>query len=190
MVGPVDLDKTVEYWQQDKWNGCFHVKWHIVKDVPNSVLKHITLENNDNKPVTNSRDTQEVKLEQVLQMLKIFKEHVSKTSILDDFMFYENRQKLMQEKKAKQQLQKQAWDGKTSDAVVGETEKDAANGKPRLQKPLESVTILNQDVQQGGLEELKPSEENGVAVAAGDALKTAKPATEKRAIANGSAGGC
>ena len=84
----------------------------------------------------------------------------------------------------------QAWDGKTSDAVAGEKEKDAANGKPRLQKPLESVTILNKDVQQGGLEELKPSEENGVAVAAGDALKMAKPATEKRAIANGYAGGC
>jgi YT521-B-like domain len=60
MVGPVDFEKTVEYWQQDKWNGCFPVKWHMVKDVPNSMLKHIILENNDNKPVTNSRDTQEV----------------------------------------------------------------------------------------------------------------------------------
>ena len=29
-----------------------------VKDVPNSQLRHIRLENNDNKPVTNSRDTQ------------------------------------------------------------------------------------------------------------------------------------
>lgn len=61
MVGPVDFNKTLDYWQQDKWIGCFPVKWHIVKDVPNSILKHITLENNDNKPVTNSRDTQEVR---------------------------------------------------------------------------------------------------------------------------------
>lgn len=60
MVGPVDFNKNLEYWQQDKWNGCFPVKWHVVKDVPNSLLKHITLENNENKPVTNSRDTQEV----------------------------------------------------------------------------------------------------------------------------------
>lgn len=60
MVGPVDFEKSLEYWQQDKWNGCFPVKWHIVKDVPNSLLKHITLDNNENKPVTNSRDTQEV----------------------------------------------------------------------------------------------------------------------------------
>lgn len=60
MVGPVDFQKNVEYWQQDKWNGQFPVKWHIVKDVPNSQLKYIILENNENKPVTNSRDTQEV----------------------------------------------------------------------------------------------------------------------------------
>lgn len=60
MVGPVDFNKTVEYWQQDKWIGCFPVKWHIVKDIPNGSLRHITLENNENKPVTNSRDTQEV----------------------------------------------------------------------------------------------------------------------------------
>ena len=80
--------------------------------------------------------------------------------------------------------------GKTSDAVDGEKEKDATNGKHRLQKPLESITILNKDVQQGGLEERKPSEENGVAAAAGDALKMAKPATEKGASANGYAGGC
>jgi len=60
MTGPVDFDKTVEYWQQDRWTGCFNVKWHIIKDIPNGVLRHITLENNENKPVTNSRDTQEV----------------------------------------------------------------------------------------------------------------------------------
>jgi ribosomal protein S21 len=52
--------------------------------------------------------TIQINLEQGLQMLKIFKEHVSKTSILEDFTFYENRQKLMQEKRAKQQqIQKQ-----------------------------------------------------------------------------------
>ena len=34
------------------------MKWIYVKDVPNSQLRHIRLENNENKPVTNSRDTQ------------------------------------------------------------------------------------------------------------------------------------
>ncbi|KAK4764747.1 hypothetical protein SAY86_025837 [Trapa natans] len=113
MMGPVDFQKNLDYWQQDKWNGCFPVKWHIVKDVPNNLLKHIILENNENKPVTNSRDTQEVKLEQGLKMIKIFKDHSSKTCLLDDFEFYENRQKVIQEKKSKQQqFQKQIWEGK------------------------------------------------------------------------------
>lgn len=35
-------------------------------------------------------------------MIKVFKEHSSKTCILDDFGFYEARQKTIQEKKAKQ----------------------------------------------------------------------------------------
>ncbi|XP_071726472.1 YTH domain-containing protein ECT4-like isoform X2 [Rutidosis leptorrhynchoides] len=118
MVGPVDFDKRLEYWQQDKWVGCFPLKWHIVKDLPNSLLKHITLENNENKPVTNSRDTQEVKLEQGLQVIKVFKEHSSKQCILDDFEFYEDRQKRIQEKKAKQQqFQKQVWEGKPKEGV-------------------------------------------------------------------------
>ncbi|XP_077238628.1 YTH domain-containing protein ECT4-like [Tasmannia lanceolata] len=103
MMGPVDFDKSVDYWQQDKWSGQFSVKWHIIKDVPNSQFRHIILENNDNKPVTNSRDTQEVKLEQGLEMLTIFNEYESDTSILDDFDFYEGRQKAMQERKARQQ---------------------------------------------------------------------------------------
>ncbi|XP_021670268.1 YTH domain-containing protein ECT4 isoform X3 [Hevea brasiliensis] len=104
MVGPVDFDKSVDYWQQDKWSGQFPVKWHIIKDVPNSQFRHIVLENNDNKPVTNSRDTQEVKLEQGVEMLNIFKNYEADMSILDDFDFYEDRQKAMQERKARQQV--------------------------------------------------------------------------------------
>ena len=42
-------------------------------------------------------------------MLKIFKDHSSRTCIVDDFDFYEGRQNTIQEKKAKQQqFQKQA----------------------------------------------------------------------------------
>lgn len=103
MLGPVDFDKSVDYWQQDKWSGQFAVKWHIIKDVPNSQFRHIVLENNDNKPVTNSRDTQEVKLEQGIEMLNILKSYETDMSILDDFDFYEERQKAMQERKVKQQ---------------------------------------------------------------------------------------
>ena len=53
----------------------------------------------------------QVKLEQGIQVLKTFKSHVSKTSILDDFEFYEARQRSLLEKKAKrQQFQKQVME--------------------------------------------------------------------------------
>ncbi|KAJ8759061.1 hypothetical protein K2173_003299 [Erythroxylum novogranatense] len=102
MVGPVDFDKSVDYWQQDKWSGQFPVRWQIIKDVPNSQFRHIVLENNDKKPVTNSRDTQEVELNQGIEMLNIFKNYESHSSILDDFLFYEERQKAIQATKSKQ----------------------------------------------------------------------------------------
>ncbi|KAL1217216.1 YTH domain-containing protein ECT3 [Cardamine amara subsp. amara] len=102
MVGPVDFNTSVEYWQQDRWTGHFPVKWLIVKDVPNSLFRHIIIENNDNKPVTNSRDTQEVGLEQGIEMLKIFKNIEMRSSILDDFSFYEERQRAIQDRKARQ----------------------------------------------------------------------------------------
>lgn len=63
MVGPVDFEKNADYWQQDRWSGQFPVKWHIIKDVPNIRFRHVLLENNDNKPVTHSRDSQEVSFE-------------------------------------------------------------------------------------------------------------------------------
>ncbi|KAI5057392.1 hypothetical protein GOP47_0027407 [Adiantum capillus-veneris] len=103
MVGSVDFNKNLEFWQQDKWTGRIPVKWHIVKDVPNSQFRHIILENNDNKPVTNSRDTQEVPPSQGSEMLSIFKNYSLKTSILDDFQFYETRQKFMQDNRARKQ---------------------------------------------------------------------------------------
>ncbi|KAK7853942.1 yth domain-containing family protein 2 [Quercus suber] len=101
MVGSVDFTKDMDFWQQDKWSGSFSVKWHIIKDVPNTNFRHIILENNENKPVTNSRDTQEIMYKKGLEMLKIFKNHTLKTSLLDDFIYYENRQKIMKEEKSR-----------------------------------------------------------------------------------------
>uniref|UniRef100_A0A0D9VTD1 YTH domain-containing family protein n=1 Tax=Leersia perrieri TaxID=77586 RepID=A0A0D9VTD1_9ORYZ len=101
MVGPVDFHKDMGFWQQDKWSGSFPVKWHLVKDVPNSTFRHIILENNENKPVTNSRDTQEIPFKSGISMLKLFKDGPLTTSILDDFPFYEGRQKAMLEEKCR-----------------------------------------------------------------------------------------
>lgn len=95
MSGPVDFKKKMDFWQQDKWNGFFPVTWHIIKDIPNRNFQHITLENNENKSVTFSRDTQEIKLRQGLRMLLMFKSYPLRRSVLDDFDFYENREKTL-----------------------------------------------------------------------------------------------
>lgn len=107
MVGPVDFSKSMDFWQQDKWTGSFSVRWHIIKDIPNAQLRHIILENNDNKPVTNSRDTQDINLQEGLEMLEIFKNYPARSSIVDGFYLYESRQRALQEKRARMKAQPQ-----------------------------------------------------------------------------------
>ncbi|KAH9728432.1 YTH domain-containing protein ECT2 [Citrus sinensis] len=143
MVGPVDFDKTVEYWQQDKWVGCFPLKWHIIKDVPNSSLRHITLENNENKPVTNSRDTQEVS------------------------------------------------DGKPSDVIIDDKDKDVALAKDRVQKSQEE-TLVKELALTETIGDVKKLEENGSAATVEDAVKGAKSAVSsgKKGTSNGVASAC
>lgn len=93
MVGYVDMNKDLDFWQVDKWCGFFPVEWHVVKDVPNWELYHIILDNNEGKAVTHTRDTHEIKLKEGLQMLSIFKKFSAVTSLLDDMDFYEEREK-------------------------------------------------------------------------------------------------
>ncbi|CAG9854915.1 unnamed protein product [Phyllotreta striolata] len=92
MVSAVDYNSNSSVWSQDKWKGQFKVRWIYVKDVPNVQLRHIRLENNDNKPVTNSRDTQEVPHSRGVQVLRIMHAYRHSTSIFDDFVHYEKRQ--------------------------------------------------------------------------------------------------
>lgn len=73
-------------------------------------------------------------------MLKIFKDHSSRTCILDDFGFYEGRQNTIQEKKAKQQqYQKQMWEGKQTDE---RNKEEGANGELKSQKSSEVASDL------------------------------------------------
>lgn len=92
MVSEVDLCDETGIWTQDKWKGKFDIKWIYIKDVPNGQLRHIRLENNENKPVTNSRDTQEVPLDKGKMVMKVIHAYSHTTSIFDDFEHYEKRQ--------------------------------------------------------------------------------------------------
>lgn len=92
MMTAVDYNSVSSVWHQDKWKGQFKVKWLYVKDVPNAQLRHIRLENNENKSVTNSRDVQEVPNPKGQQVFQIIHAFVHTTSIFDDFKHYEQRQ--------------------------------------------------------------------------------------------------
>ncbi|XP_076308568.1 uncharacterized protein LOC143223986 [Tachypleus tridentatus] len=92
MMSAVNYNTSVGIWAQDKWKDQFKVSWIYVKDVPNSQLCHIRLENNENKPVANSHDTREVPAERGKQVLKIIHNYHHNTSIFDDFLHYEKRQ--------------------------------------------------------------------------------------------------
>ena len=92
MISEVDLINETGIWTQDKWKGKFDIRWIYVKDVPNNQLRHIRLENNENKPVTNSRDTQEVPIDKGKQVIRVIHAYNHTTSIFDDFEHYEKRQ--------------------------------------------------------------------------------------------------
>ncbi|XP_019448459.1 PREDICTED: uncharacterized protein LOC109351410 isoform X2 [Lupinus angustifolius] len=174
MAGPVNFDKSVDFWQQDKWSGQFPVKWHMIKDVPNSQFRHIVLENNDNKPVTNSRDTQEVKLQQGIEILTIFKNYETEVSILDDFDFYEDRQKAMQERKARQQGGGGSIMGGVG--VVGESEhrNSSANIIKQMSKSFAQVVRLDET----NSEVTVAADRGGGSLASDDAISVAASSTQ------------
>lgn len=99
MISAVDYNSNSSVWAQNKWKGVFKVRWIYVKDVPNQQLRSITLENNENKAVTHSRDAQEVPNAKGKQVLKIIHEYKHTTSIFDDFSHYEERQEKEDSKK-------------------------------------------------------------------------------------------
>lgn len=128
-------------------------------------------------------------MDQGQQLLKIFKDHVSKQCILDDFEFYEDRQKRIQEKKAKQQLfqkQSQVWEGKVSE----EKNKQNSNSELKSQKPSEVSAVLNKEslppLHANG--QVKPTE-NVVVTKLVDDVKGTKPVVAN-GIANGVANAC
>ena len=75
MASTMDYSSDFSAWTQaKKWQGSFKLHWLFVKDVPNKFFKNITNHLNDKKPVTNSRDCQEVPYEEGMNMLELFRD--------------------------------------------------------------------------------------------------------------------
>ncbi|CAM0957619.1 unnamed protein product [Alopecurus aequalis] len=92
MVGPVDFHKDMDFWSKHKWSGSFPVRWHIIKNIPNAALQQVLLQNNEDLPVTVSRDTQEIHYGPGTCMLKIFKSTRANECLLDHFTMYEEEE--------------------------------------------------------------------------------------------------
>ncbi|KAI6648877.1 YTH domain-containing family protein [Oopsacas minuta] len=84
MVSEVDLYTHTGIFSQEKWKGKFRVKWIFIKDIPNQHLRRVKLSNNEGKPITNSRDCQEVLYEQGVDTMRLILEYASSTCMLDD----------------------------------------------------------------------------------------------------------
>ena len=98
MVSGVSFEEKLAHWAQSgKWSGVFKVEWVFVKDVPNREFKSIIIASNEMKPVTNSRDTQEVPFAEGLLMLNIFKKYRPASSLLDEFELYDTDERKRKE---------------------------------------------------------------------------------------------
>ena len=107
MKTPVDENRTFEFWTQDnKWPGLFEVEWIFIKDVPFKEFKNIiiTMKDGEIKPVSNSRDTQEIPFEQAKIIMDKIGNYQNSNTILEHFEFHDLRQenyvKNMQAKKS------------------------------------------------------------------------------------------
>lgn len=67
-----DLDTSI-WSNNEKFGLAFKVRWVIVRDINNKFLKKFLLPNNEMKPVTYSRDTQEIPFLIGKAILKLFK---------------------------------------------------------------------------------------------------------------------
>jgi hypothetical protein len=95
MKSEVDQEKMFMYWTQDgKWGGMMAVEWLFIKDVPFKEFQKISIMMKDGlrKPVFNSRDTQEVPLEESVQMMDKIEKYLNTNTILEHFEYYDLRQ--------------------------------------------------------------------------------------------------
>ena len=95
MISTVDDNKIFELWTQDnKWPGLFNVEWVFIKDVPMKVFKNVVFPMNtgDIRPVSYSRDCQEIPFNCAKIMMKIFANYENSNTIFEKFEFYDLRQ--------------------------------------------------------------------------------------------------
>jgi hypothetical protein len=95
MKSSVATEEFFPFWTQDnKWGGLFKIEWISVKDVPFRIFREIeiTMKDGQLKPVSNSRDTQEIPYNEAYVILQRFQNFVNTNTILEHFEYYDIRQ--------------------------------------------------------------------------------------------------
>jgi hypothetical protein len=95
MKSVVEYDKYFPYWSQDnKWGGVFSIEWVFIKDIPFKQFKDISITMRDGvvRPVTFSKDAQEVPFTDGKKLVEIFENYNNTNSILEHFEYYDIRQ--------------------------------------------------------------------------------------------------
>ncbi|CAK7898600.1 hypothetical protein CAAN3_04S01904 [[Candida] anglica] len=73
MISRVDFNIASDIWQEkSRWKGVFQIKWLEIKDIPSKNFNHLLVPSNNYKPVTCSRDTQELPMDVGISMMRIF----------------------------------------------------------------------------------------------------------------------
>ncbi len=95
MKSEVNFEQFFPFWTQDnKWGGLFNIEWVFIKDVPFRQFSQIeiTMKDGERKPVSNSRDTQEVPFSEGKKMVEIVQNFANSNTILEHFEYYDLRQ--------------------------------------------------------------------------------------------------
>jgi hypothetical protein len=64
------------------------VRWFLVKNVPNSALRHVRLGHTTGRAITHGRDMQEPVPAAGWQALEIMRDYTATTSVLDNWQAY------------------------------------------------------------------------------------------------------
>lgn len=83
-----DDPNQIIWLDNTRFKGKFQIQWLFVKNIPNNFLRHLKFQSNEYewKPITNSRDTQELPFEVGEEIINIFKKSYSTTSFLQNMI--------------------------------------------------------------------------------------------------------
>jgi len=92
MTTGLDYTQVASCWQSQK-RGQFSVSWVFVKDLPNGDVQHIKIRKIGNKPLTATKDTQEIEYQTGCEVLKMFYYYPATNSLLQRVGHYDELEK-------------------------------------------------------------------------------------------------